>query len=886
MAKLYRPQVTHLSNGIPVILQHYDGTAAASYWWIRSGSTDEGRGEEGFAHFLEHMLFKDAAAKETGRASTGQMALAIETLGGDVNAYTSFDQTVYHVTCAATHWERVLDVWAPIAKPQRFLKEDFEREREVILEELRKGKDSPSRLLFERLFETVFLQHPYGRPVIGFEKTLKRAKLAELESYYKRNYVSSKMGLILVGPLEGEEHQDRKARILKMAEKHFGKRILSERAAEKPVTSRALRSRTELGVEFCPFDVQTPTLSFALQTPGFGHPDLPALDLAASVLGSGELSRLYQRLFYQDAIATDASGGLYVPHDAGMLYFQAELDSVEKFPQALQAMTEEIRRLREEGPTEEELARVLVNAESEKLYATQTADGLAGRLGFMQFTVADPSYDHAYLEDLRQVDADEVKRVLREHLDPSKISLVALLPKAAKEPDAKVLKKILNDQLQKPAIAKGAKNKVLSVGSRNRPEFFETASGIRVTYLERPQSHAMSLYASALGGLRLEVADPIASADADCGTSYLMAQTWTKGTHQHDAKKIAQIIEGSAAGADGFSGRNSVGMSLSGLARDWNKLSNLFSELLIHPTFPESELEHSRRVTEDAIKGVEDSSGQLCSKLFLETLYESHPYGRMSTGTAQSVRGIDAEKVRSFHRRWIRPDRLSLAVVGNVKKAEFQRWLTEFDRELVRFASDHPKSKPEPQVADESPLKAPRWAEKRLGREQVHLLVGNLGISMFNEDRLGLQVLNSILGGQSGRLFIELREKRSLAYTVAPSQFDGMETGYLATYIASAPQKREEAIQGIRAVLENLAEKGPTEKEIDRARQNHLGRRAMDLQSDSSLASTYNLERLYGLPHLSDDEVAEKLKRINAKQLREICRKYWIERETVTCTVG
>ena len=156
MIKTTQPEQIELSNGIPVILQHTDSPVAASYWWVKTGSADEAPKEAGFAHFLEHMLFKDASAKETGKASTGKMARTIESLGGDINAYTSFDQTVYHVTCAAQHWEKVLDAFGGIAKPQKFLKEDFTREREVILEELRKNEDSPGRQLFQEVGIQVF----------------------------------------------------------------------------------------------------------------------------------------------------------------------------------------------------------------------------------------------------------------------------------------------------------------------------------------------------------------------------------------------------------------------------------------------------------------------------------------------------------------------------------------------------------------------------------------------------------------------------------------------------------------------------------------------------------------------------------------------------------
>jgi zinc protease len=186
MAKPIAPEQLTLSNGIPVVLQQYEGAVAATYWWVQTGSADERPPEAGFAHFLEHMHFKDTDAKSSGKASEGRMARLVESLGGDINAYTSFDQTVYHVTCAAQHWEKVVDGFGVMAKPQRFSKGDFEREREVILEELRKNEDTPGRQLFQKLFSAVFKKHPYGRPVIGYVRTLNAAKVGELEAFYRR----------------------------------------------------------------------------------------------------------------------------------------------------------------------------------------------------------------------------------------------------------------------------------------------------------------------------------------------------------------------------------------------------------------------------------------------------------------------------------------------------------------------------------------------------------------------------------------------------------------------------------------------------------------------------------------------------------------------------
>jgi zinc protease len=173
-----------------------------------------------------------------------------------------------------------------------------------------------------------------------------------------------------------------------------------------------------------------------------------------------------------------------------------------------------------------------------------------------------------------------------------------------------------------------------------------------------------------------------------------------------------------------------------------------------------------------------------------------------------------------------------------------------------------------------------------MGREQLHILVGGLGTTLDSEDRFALRLMQTLLGGQSGRLFIELREKKSLAYTVSPVNMEGLERGYIGTYIACSPQKREEALQGIRAVLEKLASRGPTPQEMKRAQEFYLGRRAMDLQSDSSMSAHYGLEALYGIPHRSEAEIIRKVQSITSKQVQEVCRKYLVEPHMVTSVVG
>jgi zinc protease len=422
---------------------------------------------------------------------------------------------------------------------------------------------------------------------------------------------------------------------------------------------------------------------------------------------------------------------------------------------------------------------------------------------------------------------------------------------------------------------------------------------MRVLHLERPNSNCFSVHVSALGGTRLELLQPIESKEKDWGSSNLLAQTWTKGSSTQrgtkDSRAIAAIVEGNAASLEGFAGRNTVGLQLTGLIRDWSTLTPLLAEVLVSPSFEESEVEHSRRVAEDHLKSIEDHSSQLCTKLFLETLYEHHPYGHLTYGSLESVKQITPQKLRSFHHKWIRPDQLSIAVVGRVRRSQLDEFL---DRVLQEFESAEKTAKVSgrswittpsgllTRVDEEPTLKGPRWVEKPLGREQTHILVGGLGTRVTSEERWALRVLQNILGGQSGRLFIELREKKSLAYTVAPTGMEGIERGWVGTYIACSPSKKGEALAGIRKVLETMAEKGPTTAEIKRAREFYLGRRAMDQQSDGSTASGLGLEHLYGIAQLGERAVMEAVDRVSARAVQEFCRNYLVNAPMVTSVVG
>jgi zinc protease len=367
------------------------------------------------------------------------------------------------------------------------------------------------------------------------------------------------------------------------------------------------------------------------------------------------------------------------------------------------------------------------------------------------------------------------------------------------------------------------------------------------------------------------------------GVSHLVSQVWAKGTPRYNSKELSNIIESSAASLDGFSGRNTIGLQSTGLVRDWAKLSDIFEEVLLTPTFAEDELHHAKRVTEDSIKSIPDHSSQVCSKLFMENLFPHHPYGKHVLGTIEDLALIGRDHLSELHQDWVTPKNMTMTLVGGVSRDDFQEWLSEVDAKLsARKGEDlkHSALKAEPM------MNAPRWAHADFAREQTHIMIGGHGLSMFDPERYALKILQNILGGQSGRLFIELREKKSMAYSVSPMSMEGIEPGYVGTYIACAPHKKDEAIAGIHTVIENLIQKGPTAAELERAKNYYLGQRAMDLQSTWSLASSFGLELLYRDQILLESQIRKEISKVTAKQVQKIGEKLFLNKNHLTVVVS
>jgi zinc protease len=360
-----------LDNGLKVVIEeNHAAKVVALEAWVDVGSATEPPELAGIAHVFEHMLFKG-----TKRRAVGEIARDVESAGGDINAWTSFDETVYHLVLPSRHFEQGLDILADVLQHSAFDPAELERELKVVLEELKQGEDSPGRVTSQTLFATAFQKHPYRRPVIGSAKSVKALTQKRLLEFFASNYVGHNVTLVLCGDVEAK-----KAR--KKIEELFGGMTAGEKKRAELTPEPAQKAARG---KIVTADVREAHVQIGFHIPSVRHEDAPALELLALVLGHGEASRLETHLRRERETVNEAFAYAYSPRDPGLFVLGATTRPGD-VDVAVDGLLDEVLRLGREPISEEELARAKATLEADAIYAKETMQGCARKLGYFEAT--------------------------------------------------------------------------------------------------------------------------------------------------------------------------------------------------------------------------------------------------------------------------------------------------------------------------------------------------------------------------------------------------------------------------------------------------------------------------------------------------------------------
>ncbi len=406
-----RPQRHVLGNGVVLIVQeHRASDVVALQLWLRVGGRDEAPDELGLSHYLEHMLFKGTPTRPPG-----SIDLMVESVGGQSNAFTSYDFTHFDVLLPAGQAASGIALLADIAVNASFDRTELDRERLVVLDEMRLTEDDPERFLSRRISEVAYLPTPYGRPILGTPELIKELTRDRLARYYHKHYVPRNMSLVVVGAVDP-------AAIRRIADETFGR-------LEGPAPSRPPMP-PQPGPGGRAVDVPRPEkqsyLGMAWKAPSVSDEDVFATDLLTYILGDSPSSRLNVTVRDREGLVSTIEAG-YVTREGGGLVSATARLGPENLEKAEAAILAEIRRIQQDGVSEPERQRAIVTAEASYAFDIETVEGLARDYGQAETTwTLDNELN--YLSRLRQISAEQIKAAARKYFGAADYARVRFVP--------------------------------------------------------------------------------------------------------------------------------------------------------------------------------------------------------------------------------------------------------------------------------------------------------------------------------------------------------------------------------------------------------------------------------------------------------------------------
>ncbi len=825
---------------------------AAIQVWVRAGTSDEQRHEHGCAHLLEHMVFKPFSGRTSGTGN--DLASYIEALGGDVNAFTTHDETVFHATVPAAAVEQAASALVRAVLEPVLDADALSHEKQVVVEEIKEADDDPNQLATQAVIARLFGRHSYARPVLGTAKKVLAHSSPRLRAFHRRNYLGRGLVVVIVGPVNTG-------------------RLLSriERALE-PLRSRKTRevslpsgrpNRVRVWVDRA--EVAETQLLLAWQTPPFGSQDAVALDVAAVVLGHGDASRLSTRTRRRDHVVSDIYASCHASRLASTFSVTAHTRGAQT-ESAARAIAVEVRRIADLPIEAEELARARAVLESDLVYRQETVQGRAHALGYYASLTGELASEQRYYQALAALTPEVVRRACGEYLQMPRAVIGALVP--ITDVSSADVRRLVRAFERVGGTARHHKRRMAP--DRHGIHCFGLDCGLRVRVQMDRSVPVCAAWLVWRGGQSSEYA-------RDAGAKAMIASLLTRGASAHSGDALARELDAQAAVLEGFSGLSSMGLHIECTSQHVFTVLRRAFECALRPRFEHAEVEEERRVALQEIAAEQDDLANVAISKMLERLYGLHPFHRSLRGNKRSVRELTRDRLAALWRRGYPMAHAVLGIAGDVDPDD----VASFVREL--FELEHvPGARGTSSLG--APPKWPSGATEQVlvkRREQAHIAIGYPGTSIADPDAEALELLTAVLGGPSGRLFVALREQEGLVYGVSASSIESVVAGHVVIHASTSQSKLVRALDRLKREERRIVEERIPKVELEHAKAWLIGQHHIALQRRSRIASALAFGTLNELGHAHHLAYPARIERIGAARLLELARRIFVSSRRV-----
>ena len=807
-----------LENGvIGVIKPDHSAPLVAIQTWFGTGSIheDDFLGA-GMAHYVEHMIFKGTPTR-----SPGDISRQISDVGGRVNAYTTFDRTVFHVVMPSDAWAVGLDVLADAVQHASFPEEEWEREQTVILQEMAMNRDDPQRELGRLLWSTAYRVHPHRHPVIGYREVFLQTTRDDLIDFFERHYRPDNMIVAVAGAVDPLAMEQAIRDAFASFERRMRRPVVLP-AEPKQMTPRTARQTGAYEVT---------RAAWAWHTVPLHHPDAPALDILAAVLGRGESSRLTLSLRDRKQLVHHIGAWSYTPAEPGLIGFSAQFDP-DREAEVIAAVQTEMERWHDDPFTEAEIDKARRQVLVRNLSELQDMRGQVNAIASGEFYAGDPRFAEQYLTALNEVTPTRLMEVFNQYMRPERQTRVILAPDTATE--------------QRTTAA---------ATPSPLPQRLELDNGIPLIVREDARLPLAHVTVAFLGGTLSET-------ESTQGLSRFMSDLLTRGTISRDAATLVRELDSLGATLQPFSGLNSFGIQGFSLAADVEVLLERLAESLLTPAFDAREIRRQRSRQLADIRAQRERPLSLADQLVRDILYPDHPYRWTPDGAESTVSDFDYVDIRAFWEHHLRTGNMAISVFGHVDAEAIRAQLNElFAAVPVADAVIQPLHVPD--------VDLPAKVVQREPRQQTIYLMAFPGVDLFDSREVVLDVLQTAMSGLASTLAIEVRDKRGLVYFVGALSRSGLAPGRFMLYAGTF----EEAVDEIQALMEQELQRiqtdGLTDEELARAKE-QLAAQAISLKQDNAtLAQLSALNELYGLGYDHGFTKDERIRAVTHDMIRQ-----------------
>ncbi len=833
-----RPPIYHwvLSNGLHVAFwENHTTPRVSARILILTGSAHEDKYMgSGISHYLEHVV----SGGTTKFRTENEYKKIITENSLATNAYTNKDVTCYYGLGPAKAFIPLMMYLSENVQACAFDSFEINREKGVIVQEIRKGNEEPRRILYNIYSKAFYRNTPYMDPTIGYEEKFLELTRKELKEYYNSRYAPNNAILVIAGDLDTST-------VKSVVDSLFGswerKRVHKQDLAVVPLRTNPIVVEKEADVEVSQFRMGIPTTLY-------GDDDDNALWVLSMIFSGASTSRLDMKLVNcETPLANSIGASAYPSGDGrGQFIIRGSFDYQNR-DKLLKTIWNEIDNVKTNGVKESEVQWAKVIIRKRTLMVDETVNSQTSQLMYRILNNGTPFTDGFFLLGIDEVTPEYVQEVAKKYLKRNRMTLAIVKPIGAKT----------------PTDIQFAESKV-----SQKPEFTlkTLPNGLRLLMAENNSVPTLDFSIYIHGGSIYEPPE-------QSGLAYFTASYIGEGSKKYPTfEKLQGRQDDLNINISHIAGRHTIYIQGKFLASDFDDALELVSEILMNPTFPKSSEEKVRNNQIAQFNRAKSSWAREANILFDEKFYNEHPYSRPTIGYPDNIINLTSKAAKAYWEKIIDPSRIVLAISGPMKIEEMVRRLTKVFGKLKKTGSVLSEiSIPEPRIK-------PDLVKLETNRSQITLKIGYDACASNNEnDKWTLRAITGLLsggGGLTGWLNEELRGIRNLVYiswaSLNASRFGGDFT--------ITTQFQQENFDSIYVIILRLIEKIKsgdfTEEELNRTTNVIAERSLLGFQRQSDLVSDASLNELYGFGYDYHKTIAEKIRSVNKEDVIRVSNKY------------